>query len=299
MKKIFFISTLLLLVISASAQKSGEKTGALLWKISGNGLTQPSYIFGTHHLYPLSFLDSIPGVKQAFASCEQMAGELLLHDMAALTMEMQKAGMIPKDTTYQMLLSADDCRLVDEQLTAFFGTGLQTFGMFKPSMISLTYTAVFYQKTFPQTNHAEAMDLWFQNQASARKIPVIGLETVQDQIDAIFDVVSLKRQASDLVCMLKNTESMYADAHKLNRLYRSADLAGMSGMLRAAGPCPWSAEQETAINNARNERWLKKLPAIMADKSCFVAVGCMHLAGEAGLLAGLEQAGYTVEAVRK
>jgi uncharacterized protein YbaP (TraB family) len=72
----------------------------------------------------------------------------------------------------------------------------------------------------------------------------------------------------------------------------------MSEMLQEEGPCSWSAEQEHALINARNERWLKKLPDLMAGKSTFVAVGCMHLVGEAGLLAGLEQAGYTVEAVR-
>ncbi len=299
MKKIFLIPILIFFICAASAQKGDEKTGALLWKISGNGLTQPSYIFGTHHLYPLSFLDSIPGVKQAFASCEQMVGELPLHNIAALTMKLQKAGMMPKDTTYQMLLSAEDCRLIDEHLTSFFGTGLQTFGTLKPSMVGLTYMAVFYQKTFPQTSQSEAMDVWLQSQADTRNIPVIGLETVQDQTNAIFDVVSLKRQASDLVCMLKNIDNMEADAEKLNRLYRSADLRGISEMLREEGPCPWSAEQEIAINNARNERWLKKLPAIMADKPSFIAVGCLHLAGKAGLLVGLERADYTVEAVRK
>ena len=29
----------------------------LLWKVSGNGLNQPSYIIGTHHLAPFSIMD--------------------------------------------------------------------------------------------------------------------------------------------------------------------------------------------------------------------------------------------------
>jgi uncharacterized protein YbaP (TraB family) len=37
----------------------------------------------------------------------------------------------------------------------------------------------------------------------------------------------------------------------------------------------------------------------MADKSSFIVVGCLHLAGEVGLLIALEKAGYTVEAVRE
>jgi uncharacterized protein len=35
----------------------------------------------------------------------------------------------------------------------------------------------------------------------------------------------------------------------------------------------------------------------LAKQSCFVAVGCMHLVGETGLLAQLKKAGYKVEAV--
>jgi uncharacterized protein YbaP (TraB family) len=299
MKKFFLIPVLVFFVCAASAQNPAGKTGSLLWKVSGNGLKSPSWVFGTHHLYPVSFLDSIAGVKQAFEQCEQMVGELVLNDMAALAGEVQKAGMMPQDSTWQMLLSEDDYRLVDERLTAFFGVGLQTFGRFKPSMVSVTYTAVFFQKTFPQVATAQGADIWFQQQSVSRGIPVMGLETAQDQIAVLFDMISLKQQAADLVCMLQNTGYLEASAHKTNRMYRSADLTGFAEMFREVGPCPTNAEQEVAINDARNERWLKKLPAMMNEKSTFVAVGCMHLVGEAGLLAGLEKAGYTVEAVRE
>ena len=286
-------------VCAVSAQSGAEKTGSLLWKVSGNGLAHPSYIFGTHHLFPLSFLDSVPGVKQAFASSRQMVGELVMTDMAALTDELQRAGMMPQDTTWQMLLSEDDYRFVDEQLTAFFGGGLQALGMLKPAMVSLMFTAMFYMKTFPETKLSEAPDLWFQQQAAQRGIPVLGLETAQNQIDALSKVSSLKRQAADFVCELKNIERLELNTKKMNRLYRSADLTGLYVLFREEGPCPMSVEQEVALLDNRNRRWLEKLPAIMADKPSFIAVGGLHLFGEAGILVGLEKVGYKVEAVRE
>jgi uncharacterized protein YbaP (TraB family) len=301
MKKIFFILTLVFFACTAFAQSSNEKTGALLWKISGNGLKQPSYIFGTHHHFPFSFLDSIAGVKQAFASSEQMVGELVLSDMAALEGEMQKAGMMPQDTTWQMLLSEDDYRFVDEQLTAVFGVGLQSFGRLKPSMVNTAYNVSFYQKIFPQVNMNEIFDLWFQQQAVDRGIPVVGLETAQDQIEAIFEFSSLKQQAADLVNVMKHADDIEIAANKLNFLYRSADLNGLYEIIneQEETPYPVNAEQAVAINETRNKRWLEKLPAIMADKPSFIAVGCLHLIGEVGLLVGLEKAGYTVEAVHE
>ena len=296
MKRLFIIPLLILFIFTVSAQ-SAEKTGSLLWKISGNGLAQPSYIFGTHHLFPISFLDSVAGVKEAFASSRQMVGELVMTDMMAMALEIQRAGMMPPDSTWQMLLSEEDYNFVDEQLTAILGVGLQNLGILKPFMISMTYTVMFYQRMFPDNNPNESMDIWFQQQAVGREIPVLGLETIQDQIEAL-NFGSLRSQAADLLCGMRNAEHSIATIIRMNQRYRTADLRGLLEMLREESPCPINAEQEIALNDARNKRWLEKLPAIIADKPSFIAVGALHLPGEAGILIGLEKAGFTVEAVR-
>jgi len=294
--KNYVLSLLLLFVLAAAS--ANEKTGALLWRISGNGLEHPSYIFGTHHLYPISFLDSVAGLKTAFESSNQVVGELLMYEMPKMMYELQRAGMMPQDTTWQMLLSEDDYIYVDEKLSSLLGVGLQLLGILNPAMINMTVSVAFYQQIFPQANQGESMDIWFQQQALLRDIPIIGLETVQDQITAIFDVASLKRQAADLICMLKNLDFTEYSIRKLNNLYRAADLTALYEMLWEESPCPWSSEQEIAINNTRNKNWLKKLPEIMAAEPSFVAVGALHLPGEAGLLVGLKKAGYTVEPVK-
>ena len=296
MKKVFLVVIFALICGAISAQ-SGEKTGSLLWRISGNGLTQPSYVFGTHHAYPVSFLDSVAGLQQAFASSQQVVGEIVMTEMMALGLELQRAGMMPPDSTWQMLLSEYDFRFVDEQLTAFLGVGLQAIGVLRPFMVNMMWSVAFLQKKFPEMTPGEPMDSWFQQQATSRGIPVIGLESVMDQMDA-FGTGSLRRQAADLVCGLRNIDHGEYVIRKLNRLYRTADLSGLFAMLREDSPCPTNVEWETAMNDARNKRWLEKLPAIIADKPSFIAVGAMHLPGEVGILVGLQRAGFTVEAVK-
>ena len=54
-----FIGAVLFICVAFSANAQ------LLWKVSGNGLNQPSYIIGTHHLAPFSIMDSIAGLKKA------------------------------------------------------------------------------------------------------------------------------------------------------------------------------------------------------------------------------------------
>ena len=76
MKKMFLT---LLLTVMATAGMNAQ----LLYKISGKGLRKPSYIIGTYHLAPVSFVDSIPGLRSALAESEQVYGEIETADMTS------------------------------------------------------------------------------------------------------------------------------------------------------------------------------------------------------------------------
>ena len=54
-----FIGAVIFICVALSANAQ------LLWKVSGNGLSSPSYIMGTHHLAPLSVKDGIAGLQKA------------------------------------------------------------------------------------------------------------------------------------------------------------------------------------------------------------------------------------------
>jgi uncharacterized protein YbaP (TraB family) len=252
MKKLLILPILLFLATATFAQNS-EKTGSLLWRISGNNLAQPSYVFGTHHLLPIRFLETVSGLNAALENTQQVVGELVMADMLAMASEMQLLAMMPHDTTWQMLLSPEDLAFVDQQLVAFFGVGLQAFGVLRPFMINLTLVGVLYQQLFPGTDPNQSMDAWFQEQAIERGLPVIGLESVQDQMNAL-NVGSLVQQAEDFVCALRNIDYASNQARELNRLYETADLIGLKGMLRAESPCAFSAEQEYALKDRKSTR---------------------------------------------
>ena len=64
-----FIGAVLFICVAFSANAQ------LLWKVSGNGLNQPSYIIGTHHLAPFSIMDSIAGLKKAMNETQQVYGD--------------------------------------------------------------------------------------------------------------------------------------------------------------------------------------------------------------------------------
>lgn len=43
------LRAILILLVVCSSCKDKSTEGGLLWKITGNGLKEPSYLFGTHH----------------------------------------------------------------------------------------------------------------------------------------------------------------------------------------------------------------------------------------------------------
>lgn len=288
---------------AATSQPSDKFTGSLLWKISGNGLEHPSYILGTHHFYALDFFDEIPGARAALESSSQVAGELLLSDMAGLAGQIQLAAMMPEGESYEQLLSPADYEILDTGLRNLTGVGLSDqFKVFKPGMISMLISQIIYAQAYPDFNAAShvAIDAYVQNYATGQGRPVLGLETVEDQLYALFEAEPMKYQAEQLVCGIQHLDYGVSSILKLGDLYAAGDLAGMyaTGFNNPEDPCPSSETLNRAVAKERNDKWLEKLPAIMSGAPSFIAVGALHLAGEEGLLFQLDRMGYTVEAVK-
>ncbi len=144
------IACLVLFFTLTACANSAENANSLLWKISGNGLEAPSYLFGTHHLIPLSFLDSIAGLDEAFeATGQTTVGELDMSKMNEMQMKIMGAAIMPNEYNYQTLMSETDFQLLDKTLKELVGTGLDQLGRMKPAMLSNLISITLYQKYYP------------------------------------------------------------------------------------------------------------------------------------------------------
>jgi len=59
----------------------------LLWKISGNGLAKPSYLFGTHHLIEKEQIKGFNKILAISKQADAVVGEM---DMSDPNMKMKK-----------------------------------------------------------------------------------------------------------------------------------------------------------------------------------------------------------------
>ena len=288
-------------IVFISCTANSENENSLLWKVSGNGLEKPSYLFGTHHLVPVSFLDSVAGVHSAFENTEQTVGELDMSNMAAMQMKIMGHSLLPEGITYDSLLSPEEITLLDSTLQTLLYVSLDELGALKPSMLSNLISITYYQKHYPSISSEANIDQYFQSEALNHNRPVVGLENTEDQIDLLLNSQTIERQVEMLICMVQNPDLLIEQMDELQEAYHSQNINALYKLSLKEipnDPCPSTEEEKNALNKDRNEKWLEKLPAIMADKSSFIAVGCLHLPGEVGLIEGLRNQGYTVKPVK-
>src|SRR6478672_5891014 len=100
---------LLLLAFSAAISGARAQYNSLLWKISGNGLNKPSYLYGTIHIKDKRAFHLGDSVMPAFNACQSFAGEIVLD--AGNQSKIMGMIFMSGDTTLDMLLSKQDYKL--------------------------------------------------------------------------------------------------------------------------------------------------------------------------------------------
>ena len=275
----FFIS------LFANAQ---ELEKSLLWKISGNGLKQPSYLYGTIHITCDATLDE--NTLNALEATQQLYLELDMDDKS-MQMQMMKLMMMKDGVKLSTLLSPEDFQIVDEFLKKNLIMSAKLFDSFKPFMIS--------SMLFPKMLDCEhkSVESELMKVTKEQNEEVFGLEKVEDQMK-VFDAISYQVQADELVKMAKSDLQKDKDElNKMMKIYQSKDIEGMLKMMDDSDNKITSDNQDVLLNN-RNKNWIPVMIKTMKAKPTFFGVGAGHLAGEEGVIKLLRKEGFTVEAVK-
>ena len=293
MKRLSLILAVLLLAVAAQAQ--------LLWKVSGNGLGRPSYIFGTHHMAPATMIDQIKGMDEAISGCDIVVGEVEKDSLTSPEVQARMAQdmIAPLDSTLDILLTTEEYRVVEKVFDKYFGTmgvKLSQMKSLKPSAISTQMQAMQALKYFPNFDATNLIDVAVQQRANDAGRPSVGLESVQEQIDLLFNG-PLTEQAKGLVESCKQDEFFQVQSAALVDAYMSQDLDKIQTVMTDAMMGGSEEAMEALIYN-RNRLWAAKLVEMMPERACLVCVGAGHLPGDQGLLQLLRERGFTVEPVQ-
>ena len=128
------------------------------------------------------------------------------------------------------------------------------------------------------------------------KKDIVELETADEQIEVLFNSLTLEKQVEILVKSVKEKEKGIEQMQKLDEAYLAGDLKKMEELYSEDEDM--TEEYKKALVDTRNLKWVSKLNKLFETKSGVVAVGCLHLVGETGLIKQLEKNGFSVEPVK-
>ncbi|MEJ7768998.1 MAG: TraB/GumN family protein [Chitinophagaceae bacterium] len=284
-----FLWSLLCLVASASllAQKS-HSVNAILWKVTGNHLKKPSYLFGTYHFLSNGFVDTMQAVKKAYASSKAVVGELVID--STIQRPMMEAAVL-KGTTLQKLLPDTLYAKASGWFKDEAGLDLIKLDQLNPLTVMTAALAITHQKYFANKQGEVQLDTYFQDLGKKDGKRILGLETIEIQINAMFKPLTLARQVEILDETFKHKNGLKSAIAVMNDAYVRNDLNALQKLMYAE---TYKSEEMKPLLEDRNNHWMQQLPKLMKEQPLFVAVGALHLVGESGLVNQLRKKGYTL-----
>lgn len=260
---------------------------SLLWEISGNGLSKPSYLYGTIHLICPSDYFLTDSTKAAFAKTDQVYLELDMDDPSMMS-KMMKTAMFTDGKKLKDYLSVDDYTLLNDYFKQKMGMGLDQMNGMKPfTVMSMLYMTLL-------SCQPQSYELVFTQMASNAKKEMLGLETVEFQM-GVFDQIPYEKQAALLADMVRKKEESAKEFGQMVALYKAQDV---EGLLKVMDNSEWDFNgYEDILLANRNAAWIPIMEKAMQTKPTFFAVGAGHLGGEKGVLSLLKKQGFVVRPV--
>ena len=291
MRKIFFAVLFLSATIAANAQ--------LLWKIDGNGAKQPSYVFGTHHLAPVSLIDSVAGLKDAIKASKIYYGELDMSnfDMQKLqVMTMQKI-YLPEDSTWNVIFTPQELAFIDSIIPsqAPMPPTTKRLERISPAFFDAQYAIQRAMQCLPDFDINKQLDKTIFSIANEQGIESRGFETNEFQLEVAYGA-PLRQQAEELLADLRNPDAD-SEIKEMCDIYMRQDYPALEKFTEKVREGEVFQRASERLIYSRNENWADQLKAVLPEGGVFIAVGAGHLPGKRGLLNLLREQGYTVTPV--
>ncbi|MBK8925825.1 MAG: TraB/GumN family protein [Crocinitomicaceae bacterium] len=292
MKKIT-ITTLLILFVSIPASFSQKKYQGLLWEITGNGLKEPSYLYGTMHVS-----DKIAfNVSDSFYMC--LAGV----DQVAL--ESSPAGWMDEYGQMSSMYGRDMFSGYNYGYAGFYENAFELIPISKGDFYELLgsnnnlMNQILYRFSPGAEDYQEDtyLDMFIFQAGSKYNKPIHSLEELKE----VFELTIKAYEPDEEEEELENDYNQYLENDDYYRYYeliqdayRTGDLDMLDSLNRKGS---MSKNYHKYFIVERNKNMMRRLDSIMQYGSVFTGIGAAHLPGEEGAIELLRGMGYTVRAV--
>jgi uncharacterized protein YbaP (TraB family) len=275
-----------------------ENGKAVLWKIERTGHA-PSHLFGTVHLSDARVTRLSDAVRGALANARAVIienSDLSPEASANAYQAAADSAMFKDGRTLDKLMSAADFEKLQRTVK---GTP-QSLRPYRPWIVSLMLSGSECERQ-RVSNGEPVLDMTVANYAKTNGIPLAGLESTQEQLEALASIpddeqVGILRANLALMDEADNLMETMVQLYLRRRVGALWDLQ-IAFAEKAGVPSKDFASFERTIIIERNRRMRDRSMPHIEKGGAFIAVGALHLPGKTGLVALLREAGYTVTAI--
>jgi uncharacterized protein YbaP (TraB family) len=287
MKLRLFFSVIGALVLNLSVSAQQPKT--LLWQVSGNGLSKPSFVFGTMHLLCSAEEMMSDSLLSVLSRSEQVFFEIDMDNQGEM-LGVFKFIRMKDNKKIGDLLSPDEY----QRVKTYFSNNktvlpLSMMERFKPYFVA----AMLSEAKMP-CGTKTGMEELILKQAKKEGKPISGLETIEFQA-SVFDSIPYEEQAKELLKAIDEEAKQDSFTNRMAAIYLAQDLDQIEQL---------TLDEEGGVSSylelflyGRNANWIPAMEAAMKKQPALFAVGAAHLPGDKGVLNLLKKAGYKVEPV--
>jgi uncharacterized protein len=281
-----------------AAATAMSNTEAVLWKVEKDGLPA-SYLFGTMHLSDNRITTLTPATMDAIKASKTVALEIADLSETAMGEAMAKAAeqvLYSDGQSLKSKLSDDEYKGV-QSIVQKAGMPGEFAEMFRPWIVSMMLATSDCEKKNVAAG-APVLDTRVGEEAKKLNIPIVSLETIQQQLGALANVPD-EQQIQMLKVGLKYLNRADDMMETLVQMYLRRGLGAALPFqiaLAAKHGVPASAFDgfKQSLLVVRNKRMLETAKPMLEKGGVMIAVGALHLPGDTGLVSLARDAGYTV-----
>lgn len=268
------------------------KQNHFLWKVSD--ANSHVWLLGSIHMATSEIYPLAPIIDSAFQNSSDLVIELDSQDpnMQTIVQDLiKKHGYYPKGNRLDLNIKEKTLDRLDSLCRAWGIPSANFYGL-KPWLVSISLGVIALQKV--GMDKSLGIDLYFQNKASERKMPVHSLETADEQLSIFYDLPDvqanylLEYTLSDIGTTINSMDSL-----------QIAWIQGDTVAIEKFTLKEFSQKEFTSLYKKlftdRNIKMANKVKQWLAeDKTAFVVVGSGHLVGKEGVPRLLSKK-YTVQ----
>lgn len=281
--------TVLFIVVCFFATSSFSQTkwpNTFLWRISGNGLSKPSYLYGTIHLQDKRLFQFSDSLYHFLETAEGFALEVdfneFLDSVFARTIHNAEENFLAKQR-----VKIDRKKLDKSADSVLKELGIKADRITRKDLKKIRDYRM--NKLVQQGEMQTIVDGYLYGLALRQGKWIGGVEDVSDQLD-LKDELGANLSPDEV--FLPETR-LRSSVNEMIRVYINRDLQSLADYVDGK----YDIKFKDALLIQRNVKMARRMDSLSALRTMFFAVGVAHLPGDSGVISLLKNRGFIVEPV--